>query len=253
MAPDATGDAPPPRSPAVFRVVAKDYLRPLGGRKAGEPDQREERAQLGDPMHPGRRRRDGGMRRHRGGHPAEGVRRTRSADAFGDVERRKGHHPQRRAVRRGGGITGGVQRRRHPRRRGRRPSGRPVRPRSADGLGPAGMGQRDGQQRRLGPRLPEQSIRVARRRRASTASRSRGARPSTRPPRSRQRRPLLRRRQRGLAGGRRLLRVRAERVGGLEPGRHESRYRRRPRRRRPGVTADRRRRMHSSRAARSAR
>ena len=39
----------------------------------------------------------------------------------------------------------------------------------------------------------------------------------------RQRRPLLRRRQRGLAGRRRLLRVLVERDGGLEPGRHESR------------------------------
>ena len=59
----------------------------------------------------------------------------------------------------------------------------------------------------------------------------------------RQRRPLLRRRERGLAGRRRLLRLQRQRDRGLEPGRHQPGHRHRPRRRRPGLAPDRRRRV----------
>ena len=54
-------------------------------------------------------------------------------------------------------------------------------------------------------------------------------------------RALLRRRQRGRAGRRRLLRLQRERDRGLEPGRHQPGHRHRPRRRRPGLAPDRRR------------
>ena len=51
--------------------------------------------------------------------PQERVGGAGAADAHRDVERRRWHDPQRRALRRRRGLAGGVQRRRHGRRRGR--------------------------------------------------------------------------------------------------------------------------------------
>ncbi len=81
-------------------------------------------------------------------------------------------------------LARGVQRRRDDRGRGRRPPGRPLRTQPADRRRAPGLGHRLGQHRRLGPGLPDQPVRADHRRPASTASRSREARPSTRPPRS---------------------------------------------------------------------
>ena len=148
------------------------------------------------------------------------------------------HGSERRAVRRRRGVAGAVRRRRQP-QRWRWATGRAfstgstwptARSRPAGATG-------DGQHRRVGTGLRQrQPGRRARRRRASTGSRSPGARPIDSTASVEPNGDLyFGAGQRGVAGHRRLLRLRAERGRGVEPGRDQPVHRHGTRRRRPGV------------------
>ena len=132
-----------------------------------------------------RRHRERSVHRVGGALPARRVRGSGAADPHRDVERRRSRrHPRRRAVRRRRVLTGRIQRRRH-RRASRSVTGRVRSTGSTCRPAPSCPGGAAGRATRVGPGQgclatpPE-----ARRRRASTGSRSPGARRSTRPPRS---------------------------------------------------------------------